>query len=188
MHPSCLRNWDRDSCQEAASEAPIGWGPYPCCLLFIIIFTIVFLGPCVLYFLPPCHPTFYPFSLSASPFLLRFLHSTWLQALLWSLFLVWMIVSGLVVYIHVLLMCLWDIAYPGRFISQYYSWKHVTLGPLFCSVSQGLWVEIFLKGGHGEACRAMLPRLLPQVSLPLTFYFQHIYMASFLRTVLTFRK
>lgn len=90
MHPSCLRKWNRDSCQEPASKAPTGWGPYPCCLPFIeptpCFCDLVFLCPCVCYFLPLYHPAFPPFSLSAALLSLRF---PWLWALLLSLFLMW---------------------------------------------------------------------------------------------------
>lgn len=93
------------------------------------------------------------------------------------------------VYIYLLLVCLWDTLYPGApqqpvLLLEACDSLLVPCTPLS---PQGLRTEI-LKGGHGEACRTLSPRWLPQVSLPLAFDFQHIYVAAFLSTVLAFRK
>lgn len=99
------------------------------------------------------------------------------------------IVSGLVVYIYLLL----DVSLQ-HCLSRNFLATSTTLGSMWLSwspallSSQGLWTEIYWKGCHGGTCRAMSPRWFPQVSLPLAFYFQHIYVASFLSAVLTFRK
>lgn len=139
---------------------------------------------CVLYFLLPCHPTFSPFGLWAFLLFIKIPCSARLQALLSSLSLIGRIVSGLVVYIYLLLDVILGHCCPGAFCQPVQLLESMWLSPLRCSRHRAYVPE---RWRHGEACRAMSPRWFPQVSLPLAFYFQHIYMASFLSTVLTFR-
>lgn len=150
--------------------------------------SVMFLFPfCVLYFLLPCHPTFSPFGLWAFLLFIKIpcvlLDSRLCcQVCLWltGWRVAWWFISTFS------WMCLWGTSVQELFGNQYNSWKACDSVPCAALVT-GLMNRDAPERWHGEACRAVSPRWFPQVSLPLAFYFQHIYMASFLSTVLTFR-
>lgn len=171
MHPSCLRKWDRDSCQEPASKAHTGWVPYPCCLPFIKPPSY----SCV--FLPCYHSTFCAFSLSASLLSLRFpAFCLTPGSAVEPIFDVagWLVAAGL------------HLPSPdcvsGTLLSRSFSAARGTLGsmrlssnPFIALSSQGLWAKLFLKGGHGRLVEPCLLGDFPR-SLYLWLFIFSIFM------------
>lgn len=185
MHPSCLRKWDRDSCQEPASKAPTGWRLHPCCLPFIEPLS----WSCVLVsftsYLPVAQPSvhlvFKPPSFSLRfPVLLDSRLSC--QACLWCD----RLVSGLVVCTYLLLP-----VSLGHCLSRNLSLTSKTLGSTWLSWSpallsaQGLWTSCSWKV---VMVRLVEPCLLGGFPRSLYLWLFIFNVASFPSRVLTFRK
>lgn len=183
MYPSCLRKWNRTHIKNQPAKLPLDGdhihAAFPSSSLRHV--PVSFLCPLLPTSLSPSLLSIW--SLSLPTFHQDSLCSARLQALLSSLSLIGRIVSGLVVYSYLLLDVSLGHCCPGAFQQPVQLLESMWLSPLRCSCHRA----VPERWRHREACRAISPRWFPQVSLPLAFYFQHIYMASFLSTVLTFR-